>query len=484
MSVLEQKLSIDVKDFKYLFVSSYFYVLDHTFAHYSIESRPFIAQYLRNRFDLLDDACLFKYLQYLNEIKLRNIITDKSTDIFKYIKPQFKFTCHQSNFNILRFDDKVYVQPGTPIYATNFFVKEPGKFRIMMYREFSKVYEDRNFVSNSDFHCLLNGNEGYIFESAYLDWCGIRMCHETETAFKPSFYHYRLYLVGEHMTKHFVNKNILFTNVSDFELKNFYKGIVLFANNLKISNSKKFATRKPNQLFDELRAELATHSAYVKFIQRDYIYDADFPEDLLDLLNNYMTETSVYKFISKFDDAAESAERFTPHNEIVVDRYAINRYRKLNVKIDSNNRFPSLRYKDPSFLMTRQDMIQIKGTLNAFYVPKMKLLAILSNNSLFGSTETLEFTTALIPYISNSPPKRLQQDSYVIDKSQHIYLTKIVFGDAVPAYLLIRGDYESSFKSLEELKNTWVQNTLLKLFITPELIKRSLEISNYNLSVA
>ncbi|RTL85772.1 hypothetical protein EJV44_24820, partial [Ancylobacter aquaticus] len=37
----------------------------------------------------------------------------------------------------------------------------------------------------------------------------------------------------------------------------------------------------------------------------------------------------------------------------------------------------------------------------------------------------------------------------------------------IPAYLLIRGDYESSFKTLDHLKNPWVENTLLKLLNTP-----------------
>ncbi|QWO71541.1 p49 [Orgyia pseudotsugata single capsid nuclopolyhedrovirus] len=476
-------VSISAKYFKNLFVASYFHMADdHYITNMSHMYASFVRNYLMNNFDVLDSNTLLKYLDYLNEIKLRNIVVDRSVAMFKFVKPQFKFVCQHNSLNILKFDDKVYVKPGVPIYATNLFVQEPNLFRLIMYREFSKVYNERNFVSNSETHCLLDGSDGYVFESAYLDWCGVRMCHEVKTDYVTPSHPYRLYLVGEAMAKHFIDNHIRFTNIgrNNYVLRNFYKGSPLFKMNLKIGNSKKFVTRKPNKLFEELRTELDTHSTHIKFIQRDYIYDADFPDDLLDVLDNYMTETSVYKFITKFNEPGELNERGA-HNEIVVDRYAVNRYCKLYVRINVGDKFPSLRYNDPSYIMVRPDTVQIKGTLNAFYVSKIRSLAILANNSLFGSTELLEFTPALIPYAHNSPPKRLQSDTYVVDKTQKLYLTKIVFGDTVPAYLLIRGDYESSFKSLNELKNTWVLNTLIKLLITPDIVSRSLDIVNYNL---
>ncbi|ABY65738.1 early 49 kDa protein [Orgyia leucostigma nucleopolyhedrovirus] len=481
--VLLRDLSISSKHFKDLFVASYFHMTDDYFLmNMSHSYASFVRNYLLNNFDVLDANTLLKYLNYLSEIKLRNVVIDRSIAMFKFVKPQFKFVCQHNNLNILKFDDKVYVRPGIPIYATNLFVNEPGAFRLIMYREFSKVYSDRNFVSNSDTHCLLDGSDGYVFESAYLDWCGVRMCHEVKTNYAAPSHPYRLYLVGEAMAKHFIENHIRFSDLGkdSYILRNFYKGSPLYKMNLKIGNSKKFVTRKPNQLFEELRTELDTHSTHIKFIQRDYIYDADFPEDVLDVLDNYMTETSVYKFITKFNEPGERNERGA-HNEIVVDRYAVNRYCKLYVRIGVNDKFPSLRYNDPSYIMVRPDTIQIKGTLNAFYVPNGRSFAILANNSLIGSTVMLEFSLSLIPYAHNSPPRRLQADTFVVDKTQKLYLTKIVFGDTVPAYLLIRGDYESSFRSLNELKNTWVLNTLIKLLITPDIVARSLDIVNYNL---
>ncbi|AHH82609.1 49 kDa protein [Buzura suppressaria nucleopolyhedrovirus] len=476
MSVISEKVSFEFQQFKYLFLASYFDFND--FDNLSAESKPFILLYLRNRFDALRETDLLRYIDYLANIKLKNVVFDRTVDMFRYIKPQFKFMCHKTNLDILMFDNKIYVRPNTPIYATNFFVTDPGKFRVMFYREFSKVFAERNFVSNSDRHCLLDGEAGYVFEDAYLDWCGVRMCTALTKPMKVDKM-YRLYLIGDLMSRHFVENNIVFANTDDYVLKNFYKGLPLFRTNYRIINSKKFVTKKPNIVFNELRSELDSHSAYVKFIQRDYIYDADFPDDLIELLSEYMTETAVYKFVTKFSETIQtSPEHYNSYNEIVVDRYAVNRYRKLNCKIDPNTRFPILRHNEPAHIMKHEKMIQIKGTLNAFYIPHC--VAILANNSLFGATESIEFTPALIPYVQHSPPLRLKSESYVVDKTRKLYLCKQFFGANVPAFILIRGDYESTFKTLNELNNTWVYNTLLKLLITPELVDRSLEIIRNN----
>ncbi|QHB21672.1 p49 [Artaxa digramma nucleopolyhedrovirus] len=486
-SIIIDKPSLDYKNMKYLFVVSYFNVTE--FLNFSAESKTFIAHYLRNDFTKLDESSLLRFLNYLSGLKLQNVLLDKSVNLFKYIKPQFKYVCHRNNLDILILDNKIYIRPETPIYATNFFVKEPGKFRTMLYREFSKVFDNRHFVSNSETYCLMNGNVGYIFEEAYLDWHGVRMCSVNNTSFDLNKFPYRLYLVGDTMAKHFLENNIVFSNVNDYILKNYHKGLTLYPNNYKIINSKKFNTRKPNQVFNEIRSELNTQSAYVKFVQRDYIFDADFPEDLLELLADYITNTSVYKFVTKFEESnyqqlGNELEHHNLNNEIVVDRYAVNKYRKLNVKKDNNNSTIMSMGNNPSHIMMRPDMVQIKGTLNAFYVPSTKVFGILAKNSLFGSTELLEFTSSLIQYAHHNPPKRLHADSYVVDRTQKIYLTQFTFGGTVPAYLLVRGDfesYENSFKSLKELNNTWVHNTLLKLFITPNFVSRSIELSDYRL---
>ncbi|QYC92671.1 P49 [Trabala vishnou gigantina nucleopolyhedrovirus] len=476
--------SIEPRQYKYLFVASYFNVND--IDNFPNEVKPFVNYYLKNNFAMLDKMTLLKFVDYLTSINLRHVIVDKNINMFRYIKPQFKFVCLKNNLDIMTYDDKVYVQPETPIYATNCFVGDPSKFRVMMYSEFSKVVNDRHFVNNSDTHCVINGSLGYVFESTYLDWCGVRMC--SANGGRKEFIHahpFRLYLIGDLMAKHFVDNNIAFVNTEDYVLKNFYKGLPLFRTNYRIINNKKYSTRKPNVVFDELRTELDTNSSYVKFIQRDYIYDADFPEDLLDLLNEYMTDTAMLKVVKKFDKLPDNeTKRLNLYNEIIVDRFAVNRYRKINIKIEPNTRFPALRATLPSYLMVRPDIIQIKGTLNSFYVPKMRLFAILAENALFGATELLTFSPSLIQYAHHSPPKRLKTETFVVDKTQKLYLSSFLFGGSVPAYLLIRGDYESadsSFKSLGELNNNWVKNSLLKLLITTELIDRSLELGNYNL---
>nr|AGS47876.1 putative 55.4 kDa protein [Ectropis obliqua nucleopolyhedrovirus]QWV59597.1 early 49 kDa protein [Ectropis obliqua nucleopolyhedrovirus]UYO72803.1 early 49 kDa protein [Ectropis obliqua nucleopolyhedrovirus] len=478
MSVLAEKHYLDRRNFKYLFLASYFNLNEYDAI--AAEAKPFINYYLKNNFNNLDESCVLKYLDYLNGLNIKNIVMEKSINVLQYVKPQFKFYCNKNNLDILMFDDKVYLQPNTPIYATNLFVSNPKNFRVILYAEFAKVFNERNFVNNAETYCLMNGNMGYVFEDAYVDWCGVRLCHMPKIT--NSLYPYRLYLIGEPMAKHFIENNIDLANKQDYIYKNFHKGLPLFKNNFRIINSKKFVTKKPNKLFDEMRSELDTHSSYIKLIQRDYIYDADFSEELFELLNDYMSQTALFKFIVKFNDSDKNVfNKNSVYNEIVVDRYAVNRYRKLNIKIEPNTTFPLVLKDQPSFIMMRDDMIQIKGTLNAFYVPKVKLFAILSNNTLFGSTELLHFSPSLIQYSHNTPPKRLQNESYVIDKKQKLYLTKFIFGDSVPAYLLIRGDYESSFKSLKDFNNTWVQNTLLKLLITPDFVERSLELIDYNL---
>ncbi|AKN80553.1 P49 [Perigonia lusca single nucleopolyhedrovirus] len=482
-TLISEKLTLEPSQYKYLFLASYFRMkFDERF---SSESEPFIAEYLRNNFNVLDESTLLNFVDYLTEMQLKNLVVDRSVDMFRFVKPQFKFVCTKSQVEILEFDDKVYLQPKTNVYATNFFVSDPRKYRLALYQEFSKVFDSRQFVSNNNMYTLMNGNVGYVFDDAYTDWCGVRMCNAPKVT--DSMYPYRLYLIGDEMANHFIENNISFSAVIDDKresiLKNFHKGIPMFRNNYRLINSKKFRTNKPNKVFDEIKTELDTSSKYVKFIQRDYIFDAvSFPDDLLDLLNEFMTETSVYKFITKFVEPTEMsieedsvANRSNYYSEIVVDRYAVDKYRKINVKIETNTRYPSLRYNEPAYIFVRPDIIQIKGTLNAFYVPKERIFAILANNSLFGSKELLHFDLKLIPYTHSSPPRRLNLETYVIDSQQKLYLTRYIFGNTVPAYLLIRGDYESSFKSLHELKNPWVHNTLLKLLITTNLVEYSLQ---------
>jgi Baculovirus Y142 protein len=459
MSLADGKTSLEQRHFKYLFIATYFDLKNLDFIPQ--EASIFISHMIRNKFDNVENDTLLKYLNYINEMGLKYLVADKDSNMFKFIKPHFKFVCDRDNIDIIELAKRVYIQSNTPVYATNFFVNNPQEFSIFLYDEFSKVFDKRMFVSNNQNFTLLDGKEGFLFDDAYVDWCGLQVCAvpKVESINCP----YRLYLVGEAMAQHFLKTNIAPPQKTTFIYRNFYKGLPLVRNNFRIINSKHFSTRKPNILFEEINVELNTSANYIKFIQRDYIYDAKFPDDLLDLLKDYMTKTSNYKFITKFSEP--NSKLSSGYNEIIVDRYAVNKYRKINIKTEPNNILPSLRANDTSYIFVRPDIIQIKGTLNAFYVPANQLFVILASNSLFGSTELLYFDYRLIPYRQFANPYMLTKDTYIIDDKHKIFLTKHIFGSSVPAYLIIRGDYESSqFKTLDHLKNPWVKNTLLKLF--------------------
>ncbi|QAT90421.1 P49 [Spodoptera exempta nucleopolyhedrovirus] len=459
MSLAAVKYSLEQKQLKYLFLTTYFQL--NNFDYIASEARPFIAEYIRNNFDAIDDSTLLKYVDYLSSMNLKHLVADRDPNVFKFIKPQFKFICMRDNVDIVEFDKRVYIQPDTPIYATNFFVNDPQPFLLLLYSEFMKVFNDRFFVSTDTQSTLIEGKEGFLFDSAYIDWSGVQMCASPKVDVPD--YPYRLYLVGEPMAQHFLRQNINMPSNTDYFIRNFYKGLPLVRNNFRIINSKHFVTKKPNEVFNEINLELDNSANYIKFIQRDYIYDAKFPDDLLDLLNDYITKTSNYKFIMKFGE--HNVKLASSYNEIIIDRYAVNKYRKLNIKTEANSVLPTLRANETSYIFVRPDIIQIKGTLNAFYVPANQLFIILASNSLFGSTELLYFDYRLIPYRQFSTPHVLTKDTYIIDAKHKIYLTKHIFGTSVPAYLIIRGDYESSqFKTLDHLKNPWVKNTLLKLF--------------------
>ncbi|AVA31113.1 49k protein [Oxyplax ochracea nucleopolyhedrovirus] len=471
-------LTLDRSDFKYLFLTSYFDFKELE----NIPSVPmaFIRKYLNCNFQNIDNATLQNYLGYLQNIQLKSCLATatESTDIFKFIKPQFQFICDRATFDILEFDSRMYIKPNTPVYATNFFTSNPKKLLTFLYAEFSKVFSDKNFVNiinnGNSYGCILTGNSGFLFDDSYVDWSGIKMC--VSPRLQNNMHPFRLYLLGNDLAKHFAENKILppqpsgvrnassyKINNSMFMLKNFYKGLPLFKSNYTVINSTKIITRKPNEIFNEINKEL-NNSSFVKFIQRDYIFDAQFPTDLLDLLNEYMTVSSIMKLVTKFANE-EPIPDVEYMREIIFDRYAVDNYRKLIIKMEVANRFPKMYDHESSYIFVTNDIVQIKNTLNAFYAPKQQLFSILSVNRLFGATEMIEFNLNLLIYRQSSPPI-LVNKLYVVNKNEKIYLVKHAFLNVVPAYLLVRGDYESKseLKSLRDL-NPWVQNTLLKLLI-------------------
>ncbi|QDL57014.1 P49 [Dione juno nucleopolyhedrovirus] len=463
-------IALSQNQFKYLFLGSYFDLKD--FSHIPADAKAFVGNYLDCNFRVLDDDTLHNYINYLKSIQLRHMVVNVQTvDVYKFIKPQFRFVCDRATVDILEFDSRTYIKPGTPVYATNFFTSNPRKMTPFIYSEFIKVYKNRLFANTNVYGCVLAGAAGFVFEDAYVDWAGVRMC--AAPRLDNSRHPFRLYLLGEEMATHFVTNNILpphpanatRVNNSMFMLKNFYKGLPLYRLQYQVVNSMKFTTRKPNKVFDEIDKELNSHSPFVKFIQRDYIYDAHFPPDLLEVLNEYMTKSSIMKFITKFD-IEENASFNDMEREIVFDRYSVDGYRKLYIKMELTNVFPATYDNESAYLFINRDLMQLTGTLNAFYAPQLRILSILSVNRLFGATETLDYHPNLLVYRQSSPPVRLTGDVFAVDKGKKIFLVKHTFANTVPAYLLIRGDYESSseLKSLRDL-NPWVQNTLLELLI-------------------
>nr|AIU57074.1 Ac-p49 [Autographa californica nucleopolyhedrovirus] len=466
-------LTLERDHFKYLFLTSYFDLKDNE--HVPSEPMAFIRNYLNCTFDLLDDAVLMNYFNYLQSMQLKHLVGSTSTNIFKFVKPQFRFVCDRTTVDILEFDTRMYIKPGTPVYATNLFTSNPRKMMAFLYAEFGKVFKNKIFVNINNYGCVLAGSAGFLFDDAYVDWNGVRMC--AAPRLDNNMHPFRLYLLGEDMAKHFVDNNILpphpsnaktrKINNSMFMLKNFYKGLPLFKSKYTVVNSTKIVTRKPNDIFNEIDKELNGNCPFIKFIQRDYIFDAQFPPDLLDLLNEYMTKSSIMKIITKFVIEENPAMSGEMSREIILDRYSVDNYRKLYIKMEITNQFPVMYDHESSYIFVSKDFLQLKGTMNAFYAPKQRILSILAVNRLFGATETIDFHPNLLVYRQSSPPPvRLTGDVYVVDKNEKVFLVKHVFSNTVPAYLLIRGDYESSseLKSLRDL-NPWVQNTLLKLLI-------------------
>ncbi|AAK85688.1 hypothetical protein [Epiphyas postvittana nucleopolyhedrovirus] len=470
--------------FKYLFLGSYFDLKDLNYV--PAEAKAFITNYVDCNFRVLDDVTLQNYINYLKSIQLRHMVSGLLTpDVYKFIKPQFSFVCNRSAVDILEFDSRMFIKSGTPVYATNFFTSNPRKMTSFIYSEFVKVYKNRLFANTNSHGCVLAGAAGFLFEDAYVDWSGVRMC--AAPRLDNNRHPHRLYLLGDEMAAHFVNNNILpphpnnasRLNNSMFMLKNFYKGLPLYRLQYQVVNSMKFTTRKPNIVFDEINKELNGNSPFVKLIQRDYIYDAQFPTDLLEVLNEYMTKSSIMKFITKFaiEDHASNNDTL---REIVFDRYSVDCYRKLFIKMELTNVFPAMYDNESAYLFISKELLQLSGTVNAFYAPKLRILSILSVNRLFGATETLDYHPNLLMYRQSSPPVRLAGDVYVVDKNKKIFLVKHTFSNTVPAYLLIRGDYESvsELKSLRDL-NPWVQNTLLQLLIVDGPIAAAENRPNY-----
>lgn len=446
-------LGLDRNQMKYLFMASYFRLT--SFARFPESIKPFLTNYVNNNFAMIQDETLFKFLDYLQEINLKHVLLDKNIDNFRHVKPQFRFECTNKHLDVLMLDS-LYVKERVPVYATNFFVSSPKDVYLIMYRELKKVHNEQIKAGIDMNYAVVNAESGFVFDKSYVDWCGLKMCASPVTSNQM----YRLYLIGEKMANHFVMQNVDLSMIDNdvYSIKNYHKGTLLDESNLKIINSKNFNTLKPNDVFDAIGDELNNNSTYVKFIQRDYIYDADYPDDLLELMSEYMSPHSIYKIVNKFINGDELGN---DNSEIVIDRYGVKNYRKMAVHIDYMTIFPPLKSDSARHIFIRSDLVQFRGTHNAFYYPTSKAVGILSMDSFFGAKHLATFDLDKYVFYQANP---VYANEKIYSISKDIFLKESRFTNSIPIHLIVRGNFKTSL-NLDDLNNSWVKNTLLKLLL-------------------
>lgn len=450
---------LDDDSLKFVFIATYFDASDD-----ALDLLPnSVKQYLTDPHD--DDH--LKYLDYLSGMRLHGMIGEASPDLFKFVKPQFRFECvRDQDLDIIRHNNDVYLRKNTSIYATNLFVHDPVQQKWLMKIMRDLLRDRMKGVVVAKDYVVYDGCIGYIFAAPYLDWCGARVCVSAAEGVDRTML--RLYLIGHEMSQAFTDHNV--AAPPDGTLKNYYKGTPLILNHNYVITTKDLVTNNMNRIFESINQELNTKSGFVRFIQRDYIFDAEnFPLDLLEeLQNHYVSTTALYKVISSF----HSGEPGGRVHEIVVDRYAANRYRKLLIFANESNVYPSL--PSSHYLFIPDEYYQIRHTLNAAYAPKLGIV-ILATHVFFGATKVINFDPAKDLYAFVKTKFNVGDSSrnyYKIGGSY--YLEESQFDEnGIPVFLVVRLDENLlvrdnlSSHTLEDLNNNWVKNTILNLFVHP-----------------
>ncbi|AAL05837.1 P49 [Choristoneura occidentalis granulovirus] len=414
-----------------------------------------------------------RILDYLNEINLKFIIGDASVDTFIYIMPQFKFVCDKDyQLEIVKFSfGNAYLRKGALVFATNFFVTNPSDafdFIIPKIPLLRETFETQTRIGTKFY--IWNGTDGIIFSRTYLDWMGMKVCNG-----KPYYTnnYYRMYVVGERLAKQIIEEKISIENTPfDAVLKNYYKGTFLrFTDNEKyVLADKKINTNNYDVVFDMFEEEFKSNVAQIHFIQRDYIFDGKFPLDLLNELQSYWTsDTSVYKVINKFGPKNQIQDLI---KTIVIDRYSVNGYRKMIV---DNIHFvlPANRSSDVEHVFIPRNVIQIRHTLNAAFVPNLGLV-IMASNVFFGARIVLNFE----PHVDLNYFVKTKINVKDTDIFYHVggsyFLEETFFNtNNVQIYILVRIDEDLIVRhnlirtshKLTDLKYYWVLNTILSLFV-------------------
>ncbi|AQQ80280.1 P49 [Betabaculovirus altermyunipunctae] len=443
--------------FKFVFIATYFDASNDV-----LEGLPDdVKQYLSSP----TDEDMVRYVDYLSGMRLQGLVGDATADVFKYVKPQFRFQClRDQELDIVRHSNDVYLRKNTAVYATNLFVHDPVQQKWLM-----KIVRDvmgerlRGVVVDKN-HVVHDGCVGYVFAGPYLDWCGLRVCSSGADGVDRTML--RLYLIGDEMSKVFTDQNI--SAPSGGVLKNFYKGTPLITNHNYTITTKTLVTNNMNRVFDAVQQELNTKSAYVRFIQRDYIFDADnFDTELLEeLVAHYVSTTSLYKIVHRFHktDVASVA------HEVVLDRYAPHKYRKALVYVNEANVYPSM--PSAHYLFIPDDYYQIRHTLNAAYAPKLGLL-LLANQVFFGATKVLNFDPAKDLTMFVKTKRAVDAGNYYRIGGDYYLEESQINENGVPVFIVVRLDKNLlvrdnlSSHTLEDLNNNWVKNTILNLFVHP-----------------
>lgn len=445
--------TLDPFMYKYLFIATYFDIPEDELVDVPNEATAFIRLYLETPNELSEDFCT-SYTSFLKRINLSHLHTPVTgTHNYKFVKPQFKYTYKRQPWNILSYDQTFVLENGVPVYATNFFVDSENVSTILirLARVLKKLFPDSYHVT-TERSTVMGGKDGYIFAPSYIDWLGIEYCYNADVSFSAL----RLYLIGDTLANHFTQKNYTLTGCC---FRNFYKGLALKRHTNNIVLSRVVNTSSFEAISDLVRDELDGGFSYVKYIQRDYIYDATFPDDISEELLKYITVTSIYKEILPFRNKNVAP----PHVECVIDRYACNKVRVATVQ---KKKIPLSRthlcyYIDENFY-------QIKGLPNAFlYLENDNKVTfmILANSCLFGSKKVYEMNDFYITYRTGG----WGVDNKIYKVKNDIYLleTKLQppLRSDVPVYVLIRGPFEH-YLDLSQLQNPWVENTLLKTLFT------------------
>nr|AUF81977.1 p49 [Cryptophlebia leucotreta granulovirus] len=410
-------------------------------------------------------------INYIASVQLKNMVGEATSDTLNYIMPQFKYVCDRDyHLQIVKFDaGDVYLKKGAVVYATNLFVKTPSSFwdYITGVKTISTyLVNNKHTISIGNKFYMWNGTEGIVIARPYLDWMGMKICNgspHTEDNY------YRIYLLGETIAKLFIESKLEVTEITDGILKNYHKGTPLkrvLNNESNVVNDRTFTTNNYDAVFDAFEEEFKTKIRYIDFVQRDYIYDAVFPEDLAVLLQkNYMSPTSVYKKINRF----VANDVYDLNMKLVIDRYSINKFRKMLV----NDNYILPDNLTQNYIFIPNQIFQIRHTLNAAFVPNLGLV-ILAKHIFFGARQVLNFEPKqdLHTFVKSKVEIHDRDVFYHVGGSYFLEETNFVSNGA-PIYivvhidedLIVRHNLIRTSRKLRDLKNNWVYNTILNLFV-------------------